>query len=282
MEYRNDTLNGAFLTLLKPLVRLFLRYGRGIREFNELAKTAFVDVASEDYGVGGRPTNASRIAAMTGITRREIRRLRSKIANGYSESVDQTTPVRDVVSAWRTDPEFLDESGQPAVLPLSGEQGTFHALVKRYAGDIPEGAMRKELERTAGAEAVDDALRLPDPSQGMLVGEHRLANDLLAGPCALLSAVAQNHLCDDPRDTWPIESLHSRSIRQSDVKRVRQIVSSRLRATVANIAELLEAYTALHENEVGSEPRTSISAGVFYTEGVDVPPERESASERSA
>ena len=68
MEHRNSNkLNAAFLLLLQPIARLFLRYGRGIKEFYELSKTAFVVVASEDYGVGGRPTNASRVAAMTGI-----------------------------------------------------------------------------------------------------------------------------------------------------------------------------------------------------------------------
>ena len=270
MEHRNDTLNGAFLAVLKPLARLFLRYGRGIREFTELAKTAFVEVASEDYGVGGRPTNASRVAAMTGVTRREVRRLRAKIANGGGSSVEHRTPVRDVVSAWRTDPEFLDEAGKPAVLPLGGARGSFQVLVKRYSGDIPPGAMRKELERTAGVEAVGDALRLPDAAPGDPTRERALAAELLAGPCPLLNAVARNHMVGAPDEAWPIEFLHSGPIRQSDVERMRKIVSSRLRATAANVAELLEAYAALQENEV-DEPTVSIAAGVFYTEGIDVP-----------
>ena len=271
MEHRNDTLNGAFLAVLRPLVRLYLRYGRGMREFNELAKTAFVQVASEDYGVGGRPTNASRVAAMTGITRREVRRLRVKISNGSADSVEQRTPIRDVISGWRTDPEFLDEAGQPAVLPIAGERGSFQSLLKRYAGDIPEGAMRKELERTSHVESVGDALHLPEPSPGALVAEHRLAKDLLGGPYPLLAAIAASHMTDQPEDTRPIESLHSRSIRHADAKRVRQLVSSRLRATVANIAELLDAYATLHENDGEEEIRLSITAGVFYTEGIDVP-----------
>ncbi|MBT8088565.1 MAG: hypothetical protein KJO46_11040, partial [Gammaproteobacteria bacterium] len=68
-DNENNTLNKALLSILTPLARLCLRYGRGYREFQDLAKAAFVKVASEDYGVHGRPTNASRIAAMTGLTR---------------------------------------------------------------------------------------------------------------------------------------------------------------------------------------------------------------------
>ena len=69
MEPNNNNnvngLNVAFLALLKPLARLFLCFDRGFREFAELSKTAFVAVASDDYGIGGRPTNSSRIAAMS-------------------------------------------------------------------------------------------------------------------------------------------------------------------------------------------------------------------------
>ena len=37
---------GAFLVTLRPIAKLLLRFGIGFREFSEVAKTAFVDVAS--------------------------------------------------------------------------------------------------------------------------------------------------------------------------------------------------------------------------------------------
>ncbi|MDH3905625.1 MAG: DUF6502 family protein, partial [Gammaproteobacteria bacterium] len=63
---------GAFLVVLKPIARILLRFGIGFREFSEIAKTAFVDVASSDFGLRGRPTNISRVAVMTGLTRKEV------------------------------------------------------------------------------------------------------------------------------------------------------------------------------------------------------------------
>ncbi len=59
----------AFLLLMRPIVRILLRYGVGYREFAEVTKTAFVDVSSSDFGLRGRPTNISRVAVMTGLTR---------------------------------------------------------------------------------------------------------------------------------------------------------------------------------------------------------------------
>ena len=159
-NHKNNKLNNAFLALLKPLARLFLRHGRGYREYSELSKAAFVAVASADYGVHGRPTNVSRIAAMTGMTRKEISRVRSKIERGDAAVTERCTPIQEVIDAWQTQAEFLDPSGLPAVLPLTGKRGSFQSLLRQFAGDIPAGAMRKELVRVGAARMVDDTLKL--------------------------------------------------------------------------------------------------------------------------
>ena len=53
---------GAVLLVIRPIARALLRAGIGYREFAEICKTAFVDVAGKDYGLRGRPTNISRVA----------------------------------------------------------------------------------------------------------------------------------------------------------------------------------------------------------------------------
>ena len=126
---KNNKLNTTFFHLLRPIARLFLRFGRGYREYSDLSKTAFVSVASEDYGVHGRPTNVSRITAMTGLTRKEISRIRGRIERGEGVLLERTTPVREVIEGWRSDAEFLDENGEPAALPSAGNTGSFRSLI---------------------------------------------------------------------------------------------------------------------------------------------------------
>jgi len=94
---------GAFLVVLKPIARILLRFGIGFREFSEIAKTAFVDVASTDFGIRGRPTNISRVAVMTGLTRKEVRRLRDKISEGEHTVVVKPTPMWDILHYWHAD-----------------------------------------------------------------------------------------------------------------------------------------------------------------------------------
>ena len=62
--------------LLRPIASLLLKCGMTWREFAEVSKGVFVAVASEDFGLNGRPTNVSRVSILTGVSRKEVARVR--------------------------------------------------------------------------------------------------------------------------------------------------------------------------------------------------------------
>ncbi len=268
-DNNKNKLNATFLQMLRPLARLFLRFGRGYREYSELSKTAFISVASEDYGVHGRPTNVSRIAAMTGLTRKEISRIRNRLERGEGIVIERQAPVREVIDAWRSSNEFLDTAGEPAVLPLEGDRGSFRSLVKQHAGDIPEGAMKTELKRIGAVECVDGRYRLLPEDPDRQAAEEAMAAELRAGPYPLLTAMARNEAVVREGDEWPFEAVSRTNIRKSDVRRVRKLVSVRLRAATTNIADLLDAYATLQNGDTNDEKLVPVSAGIFYAEGLD-------------
>jgi len=119
------------------------------REFSEISKLAFVQVASDEYGIRGRKTNMSRVAVMTGLTRKEVRRVRDRLEERDWNLDPQLSRPGVVLSHWYTDPEFLDKNGRPKPLQLAEgpRRASFTGLVRRYGGDIPPGAMLKELAR---------------------------------------------------------------------------------------------------------------------------------------
>ncbi|MBN1240111.1 MAG: hypothetical protein JXB36_16525 [Gammaproteobacteria bacterium] len=141
--------------VLLPLAKLMLRCGLGCSEFIGLAKTAFVQAASEEYGVRGRPTNISRVAAMTGLSRKEVKKIRDAGDVSRWTPDMELTPTNTVIHFWHFDPLFSDAPGVPRRLAYEGVAG-FSALVRKYAGDIPPGAMRKELLRARTITEDDD------------------------------------------------------------------------------------------------------------------------------
>jgi hypothetical protein len=131
------------------------------KEIAEIGKATFVEVASSEFGIRGRPTNASRIAILTGFTRKEVARLRDLLAKEDTHLLDRMNHATRVLTGWYTDPEFLNEHGSPSELPASGAGTSFESLCKRYASDVPPTAMLKELKHVG---AVIDG-----PSENLIV-----------------------------------------------------------------------------------------------------------------
>lgn len=255
----------ALLLVLRPIARALLRAGIGFREFDEIAKTAFVDVATKDYGLRGRPTNISRVAVMTGLTRKEVRRLRDKSAAGQGTMVVRPTPMATILHRWYTENEFLSETGSPAELPFDGPGATFSSLVRKYGGDIPPGAMRTELKRVKAIEETEQGtLRALKRNVIADEVEERLVTALarVLYPAALTLAHNTSHR-DDP---WIQRIVFTDNVRDEDVKRIKRIGSDRLVDFTESIDDLFAAYETLYENQESPEPGRLVGVGVFYFE----------------
>lgn len=142
---------------LRPVARWLLRSGVTWKEFAELSRAAFVDTATEEFGLRGRPTNVSRVALLTGLARREVRRIRAESAERDPGAAEESlNHASRVLSGWHLDADFLDRDGRPRVLPATGAAPSFEVLLKRYAGDIPTTALVKELVKSGSIERLEN------------------------------------------------------------------------------------------------------------------------------
>src|SRR6516162_5298943 len=101
---------------LQPLIHVLLSCGITWREFAELAKTTYVEVATQSFGKRGRPTNVSRTAILTGLVRRDVRKQRQILQSSPQPLSGYVTKASLVLSAWHLDPDFRDKDGKPALL----------------------------------------------------------------------------------------------------------------------------------------------------------------------
>lgn len=141
---------GAFL---RPLAQFLLRSGVGYREFADISRAAFISVAAEEYGVRGRPASLSRIAAVTGIGRKEVGRVqKSDLAQLEARFwASELNPLTQLLHFWHSDPDYsLD--GAPRLLDFMGGERSFAGLVARYAGNVAPAVARSELERCGAIE----------------------------------------------------------------------------------------------------------------------------------
>lgn len=261
----------AFLLVMRPVVRILFRYGIGFREFAEVVKTAFVDVASSDFGLRGRPTNISRVAVMTGLTRKEVRRLRDKIDGGDAGITIKTTPLSDVLHHWHAQGEFTDKDGTPKALPFSGESGSFAALVKKYGGDIPPGAMKTEMIRV-GVVREDESgnVQMVRRSYVSDKGDENLVTMLVHGVYPMLTNIMHNTNPERSERDWGYRIAYTQALPLEGATQLRRIAADRIAEFAESIDDVFIAYESFTgESEGGKPTNEPIAVGVFYFEERD-------------
>lgn len=256
----------ALLKALRPIARFLMKFGIGYREFAEISKSAFVDVATSDYGLRGRPTNISRVAVMTGLTRKEVKRLRDKISAGNQVDMQRVVPPAEIIEKWHSDSQFLDSSGRPKTLNFDGPLPSFSALVKKYGGDIPPGAMRTELKRV-GAIREGDSGQLT--VQMKFFRPFELDEQLQRALSQAMYGLALNinhNIARDRTETWVERTAFSTRIRRGDNARVRRISQDRAIEFVESVNDLFSAYETIYSEDEPGVESTTVGVGVYYFE----------------
>ena len=146
----------ACRVLLRPIASMLLKCGMTWKEFSDLSKSSFVEAATDEYGINGRPTNISRVSILTGISRKEVKRQRDLLLNEAPVDKGKTTDATRVLSGWHQDPHYVDESSSPRLIPENGPAPSFKTLCQRYGGDIAPQTMLKELLNTHSVKRSDD------------------------------------------------------------------------------------------------------------------------------
>lgn len=150
----------ALRTLLKPLVRLLLSQGITHAEFAEAAKDVYVEMSLRDFSNG--KVNRSKVAILTGLTRKEVANVISRALNDESYAKEFSRPSR-VLSGWHNDPEYVGPYGIPVEIPYDsepepGKSPSFVHLVRTYSGDMAPKGMLEELERVGSVIRTNDDL----------------------------------------------------------------------------------------------------------------------------
>lgn len=150
----------AVAQVLQPLARLMIGHGLQLPSMVELLKKALVDEAAMAYGLAGKASTDSRIALLTGVHRKDVRRLRE--ADDLPELATPMVPMAAaVVARWISDPRFLNADQSPRALARTPKRGAagepdFTTLVAEVSRDVGARAVLDELARMEVVELRDD------------------------------------------------------------------------------------------------------------------------------
>lgn len=257
----------ACRTALRPLVRLLLKHGVMHRDFVELSKEIYVDMARRDYGLGGRPTNVSRTALLTGLDRKEVGRIRSRLEAAEREpDADDGARKQDritrLLSGWHQDSAYLREDGSPMMLPLEGPAPSYASLVKRYAGDVPGITILRELERTGAVK-----LHNNNSAVEVLRRNYRLDTvdpEALARAASVLADIGETVTHNLYREIDEQSRFEARAsnlrIPRTEMPAYRELVYRECQSFL----EKIDAWLTAHEATDDTEPTERVGLGVYW------------------
>jgi hypothetical protein len=114
-----------------------------------------VDVADRDFRLDGEPPTDSRVSLLSGVHRKEARRLRTLSPADDREMPDSVALGAQLVATWTTRREFLDSKGRPRRLPRLARRGrerSFETLVSSVSKDIRARSVLDEWLRLGVVE----------------------------------------------------------------------------------------------------------------------------------
>jgi hypothetical protein len=263
-ESVQKTLTQAIHALLRPLVRILLRNGIAHGSLAELAKKVYVDVAFEDFAPEGKKQTVSRVSALTGLTRKETKRLHEMEQDDPDASQQRYNRAIRVISGWLNDAEFRQPDGEPMPLPVDGERASFAALVKKYSGDMTTQSMLAVLSAASSVEKYGDQVRLvqhayvpgKDPADKL----HILGSD-----SAELIATIDHNLVSGPEGLRFQRKVSNHRVRADAVAEFQALSAKKAQ----KLLEELDAWLAKHEAAAGEpddDQSRYVSLGIYYYE----------------
>jgi len=144
---------------LRPLVRILIQCGISYPVFVDMLKEIFVDIAERDFKLPEKQQTDSRLCLLTGIHRKDIRRLRCEKSRDDRDDCESASLGALLISRWLGEAKYLDADGTPKRLPLSKKQAgdcSFEGLVTSVNKDIRSRVILDEWLHKGVAHLDDD------------------------------------------------------------------------------------------------------------------------------
>ena len=134
---------------MRPLVRLMMRGGVTFPILADALRGLFVEVAVSDILTDPKARTDSRISLLTGVHRKEIKRLRG-LPPDAPEVAEIVTLASQIIARWVGGAAFIDSTGRPLPLPRARPDSasaapSFDRLVESVTTDVRPRAVLDDL-----------------------------------------------------------------------------------------------------------------------------------------
>jgi hypothetical protein len=150
------TLRKFIKLALRPLVKVCLKNAVKLPEIVDCIKEVLVEESQNLLKEKNNKFNSSRISLMTGVHRRDIK----KITNKTSELGEKANIITKILNQWQANPKFTNKNGTSKILSLEDDNNEFQELVFSVSKEFNPAALLFELERVEAVERTARGIKL--------------------------------------------------------------------------------------------------------------------------
>lgn len=261
----DNRFHSALYAIFRSLARIIYRKGIPFGEVASIFKRALVDVTGEELANDGFKPTISRIAVTLGLTRKDVAALVKQQAI-HSGSTRQYNRMTRILSAWSTDPEFLDMSGKPATLIRQGDKGSFDALIQKHSGDMLPRAALDALIRINAAKELDSGLIVPNTNAYLTHDSEDESLAILGTDVALLISTIDHNLTADAGDLWYQRKVRYDNLPAEALPEFKKFASQENQKLLVTLNQWLAEHDRDANPQVKGSGRMSAGVGVYYFE----------------
>lgn len=261
----NSAVLAAVADLMRPLADLCIQRGITIQPVEELFRQVFVDEAQR---LAGWDVATSRVSTMTGLTRREVTRLRSVAGQELPPARSLST---DLLTRWLSAPEYVSR-GRPRVLPRTGAAPSFEHLASTVTRDVHSRSLLTEMQRLRLVE-LDEA-----KDTVRLLVEAFVPRDDLPRMLGFLADNVGDHLRGAVRNVLGAgnehfeQALFADELSAESVHAARDLITAQWRSLLATLAPQLEALMA-QDQQAGRPQDQAVRIGLYsWSRPMQAPP----------
>ena len=149
----------AMRRMLGTVVRQLISYGVSYPAFNKMVKEVYLEVAEKHFALPFKRQTDSRLAVVTGMSRKEISQLRRRKPAAERSVEVEDTLITHVIGRWMAGPPYATPDGHPKRLPYEAADArgaSFSRLVRETGVDVPVRSVLDELIHVGAVELLAD------------------------------------------------------------------------------------------------------------------------------
>lgn len=260
---------------MTEFARFLVMAGVSRRRFARMVEYAYFRAASEQARFHNARLNQSAVAAMTGLTRSQVRLMlkqEHRTLDARNDCIDR------IINTWTSDAEYITVNFTPRQLRLTGPRPSFSSLVKKVGGDIPSRSILRELRRQRLVDISGNKISLNPTTT---TGETRALRHLSAALARLIASSGDAKYRPSPLRTVSLEVSYAAQSAAGRILMQRRL-SKILKSAVAEI-EAAGSAIAMESPSMlsGSSGKVSNARLLVLTHEQDRRVSRKSRRERS-